>query len=83
MLHSLFYASLTLKYFFFNIGLLVSELVKGEGRDGDGGVRGARYFHIIINKKKLDNWLRLWKLLQWVWSGVGGGVGYWLKLRIS
>jgi len=39
-----------LKYFV-NIGLLVSALVYGKGRDVDSGVRGAKNFHIIINKK--------------------------------
>ena len=40
-----------LEIFFVSIELLVSELVKGKGRDGDGGVRGAKNANIIINKK--------------------------------
>ena len=40
--------------YFVNIGLLVSELITRIGRDGDSGVRGAKKFQMIINKKY--NW---------------------------
>ena len=43
MLHS-FLGFPYLEIIFVDIGLLVSELVKDKGRDGDGGVRGAKKF---------------------------------------
>ena len=43
-----------LEIIFVNIGLMVSEPVKGKGRDRNSVVRGAKNFHIIINKK--NNW---------------------------
>ena len=50
MLHS-FLCFPYFEIFFVNIGLLISEQVKGKRRAGDYGVRGTKNAHIIINKK--------------------------------